>query len=455
MSIDHIKEVNKNIDEIEHIEKFNPFHDARGRFASARGMASYSANPNTKAGQMAIGRSTAAGYGAVMNVHRESKGENIRQNDMWIRSGQKPTASQLARAQANAPKTVAQARQNAHTNRVKGTMGATETAQARNPKAAPKQTQAANQQTQQTQNQQNAQTTAANARPSTVAARQQQWKQMQQQKQQQAAQQNQQNQQNQNQQTQANQNAVRVKQKMQSGVTMDTDFDQGTVKGALNKEFKGTANGKDLTKTFDATKMTASDRFQNVDRFTDKVCDMQGFNAPAKKVSQAELDSLAKKYGDLFQREVDRSWNLNGRSVTAQGMKDAYTSENDMKLNGTGGRNYGDGLYVASGAMRARNMPSYGTDHMGKKLQADMRESIRGYGDGYTVMKMAWNSKPKIANYTQMNNEFNKLSASERAKFGNHLNTYVAAKGYDAMRTKYTTDYMVIFNRSKIAVLDD
>ena len=100
MGIDHIEEVNKNIDHIEHIEKFNPFHDSLGRFSSSQGMKTYSANPKTKAGQMAIGRSTAAGYGAVMNVHRESKGENIRQNDNWIRSGQKPNKSQLARAQA-------------------------------------------------------------------------------------------------------------------------------------------------------------------------------------------------------------------------------------------------------------------------------------------------------------------------------------------------------------------
>lgn len=442
MSIDHIEEVKKNIDEIEHVEKFNPFHDARGRFSSSKGMASYSANPKTKAGQMAIDRSTAAGYGAVMNVHRESKGENIRQNDMWIKGGQKPTPSQMARAQANAPKTLAQARQNAHTNRVKGTMGATETATARHPKPTkptakqPQAQQAANQQNQQNQNQQTNQQAQKPSKPT-------------------VAQQMQQNQQAQ--QTQANQNAVRVNQKMRSGVTMDTDFDQSTVAGAKNKEFKGTANGKDLTKTFDATKMSASDSYRGENRYTDKVCDMQGFNAPAKKVSQAEFDQLAKKHGDIFMREVDGSPNLNGRSVTAKGMKDAYTSENDMKLNGSGGRVYGDGLYVASGAMRAKNMtPVYGgADHTDKKLLADMRISINGYGDGKTVLKMAWNSKPNIANQGQLSYEFNKLSFSERAKYGNHLNTYAAAKGFDAMRTSGTNDYMVVFNRSKIAVLDD
>lgn len=43
----------KSFDEI---LKFNPYHDERGRFASANGFASFSANPHTKAGQMAIQR---------------------------------------------------------------------------------------------------------------------------------------------------------------------------------------------------------------------------------------------------------------------------------------------------------------------------------------------------------------------------------------------------------------
>lgn len=47
-------------------------------------MRTYSANPKTKAGAMAIGRSAAGGYGHVMNIHRESKGENIGQNADWL-----------------------------------------------------------------------------------------------------------------------------------------------------------------------------------------------------------------------------------------------------------------------------------------------------------------------------------------------------------------------------------
>ena len=61
---------NKHIDIIEHVQKFNPFHDAKGRFSSSKGFKTYSANPKTKAGQMAINRSASAGHGTTLNVHR-------------------------------------------------------------------------------------------------------------------------------------------------------------------------------------------------------------------------------------------------------------------------------------------------------------------------------------------------------------------------------------------------
>ena len=405
MSVDHIEEVNKNVDEIEHVEKFNPFHDSIGRFASAQGMKTYSANPKTKAGQMAISRSTAAGYGAVMNVHRESKGENIRMNDNWVKNGQKPNNSQLARAQANAPKTVAQARQNAHTNRVKGTMGATETANAKHPKqtkpqAKPQTKPQANQTTQQT-TQQATQT-----------------------------------------------KAIHVKQKMKSGATMDVDFDQSTVAGAKNKEFRGTAQGKDLTKSFDATKLKATDSYRHMERYTNQVADMQGFNSPAKKVSKAEFDQLAKKYGDEFYRTVG-SGTLYGKSMTAQDFKNAYTTANDITMNGPRGRIYGDGHYTASAKMNAGRGKRYT-----KSDAAAAKKESQFYGDRHTTLTMTWNSKPNIITESKLDNEWNKLSQAERNKFGNHLNTYACAKGYDAVYTD-SYNYMVVFNRSKVAVLDD
>ena len=71
-------------DTIVHVRKFNPFHDALGRFASKNGFKTYSANPKMRAAQPSIIRSAQAGHGHTLNVHRESKGENIGQNYDWM-----------------------------------------------------------------------------------------------------------------------------------------------------------------------------------------------------------------------------------------------------------------------------------------------------------------------------------------------------------------------------------
>lgn len=78
-------------DTICEVEKFNPFHDARGRFSNKHGFSTYSANPKMKVAQPSIARSAQAGHGKTMNVHRESKGENINENYDWMQ-GKKPAA---------------------------------------------------------------------------------------------------------------------------------------------------------------------------------------------------------------------------------------------------------------------------------------------------------------------------------------------------------------------------
>ncbi|MGN0999682.1 MAG: hypothetical protein ACI4PO_09040 [Faecousia sp.] len=86
--------------------KFNPFHDARGRFASSSGFSTYSANPKSTAGSRAISRSARAGHTSTINVHRESKGENIGQNYAWLH-GQytRPTTAQNTSPTTTKPKT--------------------------------------------------------------------------------------------------------------------------------------------------------------------------------------------------------------------------------------------------------------------------------------------------------------------------------------------------------------
>lgn len=84
----------------ERLRKFNPFHDARGRFSDKDSFAIYSANPKSKSGALAISRSAQGGHGTTFNSHKESQGENINQNYNWLQGG--PGAQQLA-AQGKLP----------------------------------------------------------------------------------------------------------------------------------------------------------------------------------------------------------------------------------------------------------------------------------------------------------------------------------------------------------------
>lgn len=86
---DQIAEVDTIVEKSEDVEKFNPWHDARGRFTTAGGgggRGSFSANPKTKAGQLAIQRAYNSGKHTTFNRHKESKGENVYQNYKWLNS---------------------------------------------------------------------------------------------------------------------------------------------------------------------------------------------------------------------------------------------------------------------------------------------------------------------------------------------------------------------------------
>ena len=85
--------------------KFNPFHDRLGRFANKWGFSSYSANPKMRAAQPSIIRSAQFGHGRTLNVHRESKGENIGQNYLWLHGHSSPTPAPPPQKQPTTPRT--------------------------------------------------------------------------------------------------------------------------------------------------------------------------------------------------------------------------------------------------------------------------------------------------------------------------------------------------------------
>ena len=60
----------------------------------------------------------------------------------------------------------------------------------------------------------------------------------------------------------------------------------------------------------------------------------------------------------------------------------------------------------------------------------------------------------KIATPTQaglLEKDFNRMSYSARAKFGDDVNTYIASKGYDGARWHNNdTPYITMFNKSAL-----
>ena len=223
------------------------------------------------------------------------------------------------------------------------------------------------------------------------------------------------------------------------------------LQGALNKEYKGSVSGKDLTSQFDANNITPTD-FSNDSlfskilkpRFTNDIARMQGFDAPAKLVSEKEFDELVKSCQDIFYRTVN-STTFNGKNMTAKEFASQMYLANKMDLNGSGKRYYGDGIYTVS-STKGMSIPD-----LKSKNKAYKSSAAYGTPGSSTTLEMTWVNKPKIIDSAELDKIWNKLSVEEKKKFGDHKNTYACALGYDA---KYCDvgNYMVVFNRSNIAV---
>lgn len=291
----------KSFDEIlekaEEIDKFNPFHDSLGRFSSSQGMKTYSANPKTKAGQMAIGRSAAAGYGYTMNVHRESKGENIKQNQNWIQTGRKPRvpAAQSATLQQRA---------------ARGTRSKVTTGQQQNKPAAkpsqPKQP-AAQQQTNQTQ-----QSTQSGGLAQSVANV-----------------------------------TLTSKQKLALQARNASGHPTNTTKVA-NDHDQARVDGRDLTKTFKA------DMSRGAKDPIDQIAEAQGWNkAPTVTNDRDMFDKAALQAGRVMMRTVHANGNQNSTQVCNETM-----TKGDASLGGSGGKVYGSGMYMVDTHIKGQSNPS-------------------------------------------------------------------------------------------------
>lgn len=221
----------------------------------------------------------------------------------------------------------------------------------------------------------------------------------------------------------------------------------GDTKGALNQEYKGGVVGKDLTASVDVKNMTTTDYYEGHKRYTNNVARLQGFDAPAKLVSTEEFNNLHKAYGDVFFRTVTPT-EFDGKMMSASEFAQQMYKADKMNMNGPSGRVYGDGIYVTTSAWNGRhNIP---LSNSSMKL-AFKDSAAYGRFREHETLAMTWTRTPKIIKQTDLKDMWNKLSNAQKAKFGNHENTYACALGYDGMYCN-GPNYMVIWNRSIIAV---
>lgn len=240
------------------------------------------------------------------------------------------------------------------------------------------------------------------------------------------------------------QKSIEEAEKQQLRISKDRLRASGSTEGALNIEYQGGAVGKDITAGIDVTTMTSEDPYRGT--FTNNIARMQGFDAPAKLVSEQEFAMLEKACGDVFYRTVNPT-TVDGVSMTADEFASLMYKADRMAMNGPGGRVYGDGIYVATSAWDGRRISSL-TDEL-KRYAFD---ASAGYGYGnHKTLEMTWTRIPKIIKSADLNDLWQKLTYKQRIAFGDNINTFACALGYDGMYCR-GVNYMVIWNRSIIAV---
>ena len=382
MSFDEILE--KKVD----IDKFNPFHDSLGRFSSSQGMKTYSANPKTKAGQMAIGRSAAAGYGYTMNVHRESKGENIKQNQNWIQTGRKPRvpAAQSATLQQRA----------ARGTRSKVTTGQQQNKPATKP-AQPKKP-AAQQQTNQTQ-----QSTQGSSLAQSVANV-----------------------------TLTSQQKLALQARNAMGRPTNTtkvadSHDQARVAGNdISKSFKVDPNSKKSP--------------------IDQIAEAQGWNKGATVTNDRDVfDKAAVQAGRVMVRSVAGYTDRNtGKRVSGDEYCGKIMSDGDQPLGGSGGKVYGTGLYMVDCSIK-------GSGNTAQRVASAQSESF-AYNPTQLMATIHPDAKIATPNQAaKMASDYARLSGADKARFGYDQNAYIASLGYDGAKWHMDADptaYTTMFNKS-------
>ena len=424
---DKIEVVEKGVDEIVEVEKFNPFHDSAGKFSNKNGFKTYSANPNTKAGAMAISRSAAAGHMNTVNVHREARstGATIRANANWLGQGHQQTRSQTGAATLNRrvePKSgLAGASQTGAAWQAQNSMSGRTTAPGKQPAQQP---------------QQQAQNPAPAKQPQT------------QQPQQNTAQQQQQKQQQQNtgdpNQTLKNQvqDVYLSSGDRLANQPRDWNGRTTTTTNVAKAHYQDRVDGKDISQNVDVTKVKG--RKDPID----KIAELQGWNKQPTVTDDLEtFQKAAKKSGCVMIRSVE-DYTKNGKTImTASDVCKSTMTDGNSPLGGNGMKAYGSGLYMVKS--------DYGNNtgrNLAKRIAQGQDESY-SYGNKQMMATLHPNAKIATPNQAyQMKSDFMRMSPSQQKKYGG-WGEYIASKGYDGAQWHDSSDpgaYATVYNKSAL-----
>ena len=402
---DQIAEVDTIVEKSEDVEKFNPWHDARGRFTTAGGgggRGSFSANPKTKAGQLAIQRAYNSGKHTTFNRHKESKGENVHQNMQWIQSAgnyrnrrvngkpaqgsfrgnrqkpgyNKPTSGQGLNSRTNTFTT------SKPTNYLQGTGSSSKPKQQTTSKPA-----ASKPKTTTTSKPKTTQSKPASSKPAAGAKR------------------------------------PSTSHKM--------------------------VTGKDIRKQVDTSNM-------NKKQAMDHVARMQGYKGQGRVVSdRKEFENAVKKSGIVKYRTLGDGTDVKTKKNTKASTFIDYMkkgTEDQLSLNGSGGSAYGQGIYTASTKMTPGKKPS----RQAQETAAEGSIDYQPRGQGKTIA-MTLDPSAKVGDYDTLYRELRNLTRGEKDTYSCDVGVYAAAKGYDAVTTQIWGDehYTMVYNRTKMIFFDE
>lgn len=219
-------------------------------------------------------------------------------------------------------------------------------------------------------------------------------------------------------------------------------------------------DGKDITKTFqynpdakapESTQEAFNGRFQKEAML--QIADVQGYNKAPTVVSKAEFNNLVKEHGNISFRTVGDN-DDEGREFCRQFMYD-----DNIAYNYGGGRSYGDGLYIATANSTAQ--------FLNKDF---IPASNNSWGYGYNQMAIVMDKNIKLAHLKDVKEKIATMTDDELSKYGTAarwqredcLATRVAAaEGYDGIIADTngaqgdSTEYVTIFNRTKLYVCDE